>query len=85
VLIFPDLTAGNIGYKLVQRLGRAEAVGPVLMGMRRPVNVLAHGTIVSDIVNLTAITAVAVDRFAAIEQTARPPEPELVGGGTRRR
>jgi malate dehydrogenase (oxaloacetate-decarboxylating)(NADP+) len=61
VLIFPTLAAGNIGYKLVQRLGRAETIGPILMGMRRPVSVLQHGTTVADIVNLAAITAVAGD------------------------
>ena len=82
VLIFPTLASGNIGYKLVQRLGRAEAVGPILMGMRRPVNVLAHGTTVNDIVNLTAITAVAVETYGAAETPA--PRPELVGNGTTR-
>ncbi len=44
VLIFPDLAAGNIGYKLLQRIGRAESIGPILMGMRRPVSVLPHGS-----------------------------------------
>jgi malate dehydrogenase (oxaloacetate-decarboxylating)(NADP+) len=61
VLIFPDLAAGNIGYKLVQYLGRADAIGPILMGMRRPVNVLQHGTTVPDVINVTAITAVAAE------------------------
>jgi len=79
VLIFPALASGNIGYKLVQRLGHAEAVGPILMGMRRPVNVLAHGTTVNDIVNLTAITAVAVERFAAAEAEAASAHAALVG------
>ena len=65
VLIFPNLAAGNIGYKLVKRLGRAETIGPILMGMRRPVSVLNHGTTVADIVNLTAITAVVADQVAA--------------------
>ncbi|MGE5244787.1 MAG: NADP-dependent malic enzyme [Betaproteobacteria bacterium] len=61
VLIFPDLASGNIGYKLVQRLARAESVGPILMGMRRPVNVLPHGVTVADITGVTAITAVQAD------------------------
>jgi malate dehydrogenase (oxaloacetate-decarboxylating)(NADP+) len=81
VLIFPDLTAGNIGYKLVQRLGRAEAVGPVMMGMRKPVNVLAHGTTVADIVNLTAITAVAADGASPGAGGVGVPDPKLVGSG----
>jgi malate dehydrogenase (oxaloacetate-decarboxylating)(NADP+) len=61
VLVFPNLAAGNIGYKLVHRLGRAESIGPILMGMRKPVAVLQHGTTVADIVNLAAITAVMSD------------------------
>jgi malate dehydrogenase (oxaloacetate-decarboxylating)(NADP+) len=58
VLVFPDLNAGNIGYKLLWRLGNAEVIGPVLMGMERPVNVLQQGASVQDVVNLAAMTAV---------------------------
>ena len=57
ILVFPGLESANIGYKLVQRLGKAEAVGPVLQGMAAPINDLSRGCSVSDIVNMVAITA----------------------------
>lgn len=57
VLIFPDLQSGNIAYKLLQRLGGATAIGPLLIGMNRPVNVLQMGADVQEIVNITAITS----------------------------
>lgn len=58
VLIFPDLNSGNICYKLLHRLGGADAIGPILMGMNKPIHVLQRGDDVNDIVNMAAIAVV---------------------------
>jgi malate dehydrogenase (oxaloacetate-decarboxylating)(NADP+) len=63
ILIFPDLNSGNICYKLLHHLGGAEAVGPILMGMNKPVHVLQRGDSVEDIVKMAAIAVVDVQNL----------------------
>ncbi len=56
VLIFPDITSGNIAFKLVQQLGRAEVIGPILTGMNKPVNILEREVDVNQIVNIASLS-----------------------------
>jgi len=73
VLIFPNLAAGNIAYKLLNNLGGATAIGPILVGMDRPVHVLEQGAEVQEIVNMAAVAVVD-----AQERVKRPnQEPNL--------
>jgi malate dehydrogenase (oxaloacetate-decarboxylating)(NADP+) len=72
VLIFPNLSAGNIAYKLLNHLGGATAIGPILVGMSRPVHVLERGADVQDIVNMAAVAVVdAQERSYPVDPTAR--------------
>jgi phosphate acetyltransferase len=69
VFIFPDLNTGNNTYKAVQRSANAVAIGPVLQGLRLPVNDLSRGALVEDIINTVVITAVQAQQVAAVESS----------------
>jgi malate dehydrogenase (oxaloacetate-decarboxylating)(NADP+) len=69
VLVFPNLEAGNIAYKLLARLGNAELIGPILMGVSKPVHVLQMGSEVNDIVKMAAIAVVDSQESTMAEQT----------------
>jgi phosphate acetyltransferase len=76
VFIFPDLNTGNNTYKAVQRSANAVAIGPVLQGLRKPVNDLSRGALISDIVNTVAITAIQAQAIKHAEH----PQPAAAGG-----
>jgi len=64
VFIFPDLQSGNIAYKLLHKLGSAEQIGPILMGMKKPVHILQRGDAVADIINMAAVAVVDAQEYA---------------------
>ena len=70
VLIFPSLEAGNVAYKLLARIGGAEAIGPILMGLSQPVHVLQRGAEVNDVVNMAAIAVVEAQELNKVGETA---------------
>jgi len=73
VLVFPNLEAGNIAYKLLARIGGAEVIGPILMGLSRPVHVLQRGAEVNEIVNMSAIAVVDAQEATARLQACQRP------------
>ena len=78
VLVFPDLQSANIAFKLLQRLGGAEAIGPILMGIDQPVHMLQLGSEVKDIVYMTALAVVDAQEELAAETTeVDTPAPVL--------
>ncbi|HEU4410877.1 MAG TPA: NADP-dependent malic enzyme [Polyangiaceae bacterium] len=81
VLIFPGLAAGNIAYKLLYAFGGAEAIGPILLGMRKPVTVLQRNSSVDTIVNMTAITVASAIRREAKGQLTLPPDQLAASAG----
>ncbi|MGB9337071.1 MAG: NADP-dependent malic enzyme [Candidatus Acidiferrales bacterium] len=78
VLIFPDLISANTSYKLLSRIGGAETIGPILMGMSKPVHVLPRGAGVEEIVNIAAFAVVDAQECLPISERSEVPEPVTV-------
>ena len=79
VLVFPDLTSANTSYKLLARIGGAEPIGPILMGMSKPVHVLQRGAEVEEIVNIAAIAVVDAQETKKRTPATRLEDKETVG------
>jgi malate dehydrogenase (oxaloacetate-decarboxylating)(NADP+) len=84
ILIFPELQSANIAYKLIWRLANAEAIGPILLGMGKPVHVLQSGLEVSDIVNMTALCVVDAQEREGLESSNRASDDEENTGSPER-
>ncbi|MDQ3997972.1 MAG: NADP-dependent malic enzyme [Gemmatimonadota bacterium] len=82
VLIFPNLSAGNIAYKLLNHLGGATAIGPILVGMRRPVHVLERGADVQEIVNMAAVAVIDAQQRSPGGAAPEGPRPETAAPET---
>ena len=78
VLVCPDLTSANIAYKLLCRLGGATAIGPMLMGIRKPVYLLTPGNDVNDIVNITAMAVFEAQRKCSVLDETRRRVTQVV-------
>jgi malate dehydrogenase (oxaloacetate-decarboxylating)(NADP+) len=78
VLICPDLNSANIAYKLLAKIGGAETIGPILMGMSKPVHLLPRGSEVEEIVNIAAIAVIDAQEIERSEWPAAAPKPAAV-------